>query len=154
MPLLTRKKLCFYTCLSVILFTGRGVSQHALQVSRRCVSQHALQVSNPTPSAELEGSHWGDFPSPHPGGKLRGLAWGWGSLQAHSQGGLQALTGESPGKHCWGTGVSQYALKQTQAQLTATAGGDTHPTGMHSCLTILTSYFVQGFKSRFIFIVN
>ena len=40
-------------------------------------------------------------PGPHPGGKLRGLAWGglqvhtWGrGLQAHTQGGLQAHTWE------------------------------------------------------------
>ena len=53
----------FLLHLSVILFTGGVVSQHALQV----VSQHALQVSRPTPR----------------GGKLRGI---WpGGLQAHTQ---------------------------------------------------------------------
>ena len=41
-------------------------------------------------------------PGPHPGGKLRGLAWG--GLQAHTWGSLQA--------HTWG--VSQHALRQTR----------------------------------------
>ena len=49
-------------------------------------------------------------PGPHPGGKLRGLAWGVsmptpkGGLHTHTQGGLQA--------HSCG-GVSQHALKHT-----------------------------------------
>ena len=56
------------------------VSQHALQV----VSQHALQVSRCTPKGEVEGSGLGGSPGPHPGGKLRGLAWG-GSQHALKQ---------------------------------------------------------------------
>ena len=53
------RKLCFYTCLSVILFMwGRGL----------VVSQHALQV---TPRGEVEGSGGptpgGGSPGPHPG---------------------------------------------------------------------------------------
>ena len=66
---LSLQRLCFYTCLSVILFTGGRVSQHALQV----VSQHALQVSRGCvyPSIPCR------FPGPHPrGGGLRGLARG------------------------------------------------------------------------------
>ena len=87
------RRLRFYTCLSVILFTegnGEGV-----------VSQHALQVSRPTPRWEVEGSSWEGSPGSHPEGKLT-----WGGLQAHTQG--------SPGPHpgvcvC----VSQHALRQT-----------------------------------------
>ena len=45
-------------------------------------------------------------------GEVRGS--GWGGVQAHTQG-----------------GVSQHALRQT-----ATAAGGTHPTGMHSCLSL------------------
>ena len=54
----------------------------------------------PHPGGKLRGLAWGS-PGPHPGGKLRGLAWGGGvsrpppgGLQAHTQGGLQA--------HTWG----------------------------------------------------
>ena len=57
------------------------------------VSQHALQVSRPTPMGKVEGSCMGGSPGPYPGGKLRGLAWGGGGLQAHTQGGLQAPVG-------------------------------------------------------------
>ena len=53
-------------------------------------------------------------PGPHPGGKLRDLAWG--CLQAHTSGGIPACTEAEP------------------PQLTATAAGGTHPTGMHSCI--------------------
>ena len=49
------------------------------------VSQHALQVSRPTPREEVEGSGLGGAPGPHPGGKLRGLAWA-GGLQVHTRG--------------------------------------------------------------------
>ena len=61
---------------------GGVVSQHALQV----VSQHAFQVSRGWwyPSTPCRS------PGPHPGGKLRGLAWG--GLQAH-------IGGVSPGPH-------------------------------------------------------
>ena len=54
-------------------------------------------------------------PTPKGGEDLRGLAGGM-----------------SPGPHPGGGGVSQHALRQTP-QLTATAAGGTHPTGMHSC---------------------
>ena len=90
--------------------TGGVVSQQALQV----VSQHALQVSGGWyPSMPCRS------PGPHPRGKLRGLTWGEGS----------------PGPH---RGVSQHALRQTPPQQTATAAGGMHPTGMHSCLELLS----------------
>ena len=125
------RRLCFYTCLSVRPqgVWGWVVSQHALQVSRRCipaclagfqevypsmpcrspggVSQHALQVSRPTPK-----------------GGARGV-WPRGGLQAHTQVSIQAHTGGLKA-HTW-RGVSQHALRQTP-QLTATAVGGTHPT--------------------------
>ena len=75
-------------------------------------------------------------PSPHPVGKLRGLArgvsrptTGTGSLQAHTWG------GGSPGPHLGRGCVSQDALRQNPPPppWTATAAGGTHPTGMHSC---------------------
>ena len=71
--------------LSVILFTG-GV-----------VSQHALQVSRPTPRGEVEGSGLGGSPGPHfggsPGPHLGGLqAHTWRGLQVHTQGGIPACT--------------------------------------------------------------
>ena len=79
------RRLCFYTCLSVILFTGRVVSQHALQqVSGGCLSQHALQVFRPTPKGELEGS------VPHTGGVS--MPTPRGSLQAHTRGGVSRPT--------------------------------------------------------------
>ena len=69
--------------VSVILFTGGGVSQHALQVTGGGgVFQHALQVSRPTPKGSLRGlargvsrptlggspgPNWGGSPGPHPG---------------------------------------------------------------------------------------
>ena len=62
------------------------------------VSQHALQVSRPTPRGEVEGSglggRGGGYPGPHPGGKLRCLAWGGGSLGPHPGGKLRGLAWE------------------------------------------------------------
>ena len=96
---------CVFTCVwhSVNRGGGRYPSMHALQVSvhRGMVSQYALQisyphpwgswgvwpwgVSRPTPRGEVEGSGLGGSPGPHPGRKLRGLAWV--GLQAHTKGG-------------------------------------------------------------------
>ena len=124
----------------------------------RGVSQHALQVSRPTPKGELEGSGWGDVfrptprgqvegsglggsPGPHPGGEVEGSGWGSpghttggvtrptpegvSRLTPRGVGGLQAHTGEEvyPSMH-WG---------RPPLHLMATAAGGTHPTGMHSC---------------------
>ena len=86
--------------------------------------------------AGLQG--WGWFPimpcrspGPHPGGSIRSLSGGVsrptprGEVVGSGQGGLQA--------HTWEGSISQHALRQTPPQLTATAAGGTHPTGMHSC---------------------
>ena len=64
-------------------------------VHRGVVSQHALQVSRPTPRGEVEGSALGGSPGPHPGGKLRDLAWG---VSRPTPGG----EGCSPGPHLGG----------------------------------------------------
>ena len=65
---------------------------------------------------EFEGSGLGGgSPGPHPGGKLRGLAWG-------------GVSRPTP------RGVSQHALRQTAPIADGSAAGGTHPTGMHSCL--------------------
>ena len=98
------RRLCFYTCLSVILFTvGRGwyPSMHCrwypsipCRSPRGVVSCHALQVSRPTPKGNFRGLAWGGFPGPHPGGEVEGS--GLGVLQAHTQ-------GRSPGPHPGGS---------------------------------------------------
>ena len=116
------------------------------------VSQHALQVSRPTLTGggEAEGSGQGASPGPHPRWKLRGLAEG--SLQVHTQeglqactlGGLQAHTWGSPGPHLGG-GVSRPTTREcipacTEADCPlpmATAWGSMYPTGMHSCFWLI-----------------
>ena len=83
------RRLCFYTCLSVILFTGGGVlSQHALQV----VSKHALQLR-------------GAIPACIAGGIPTCIAVGGGVLSQHalqvvSQHALQQGGGSAPGGAC------------------------------------------------------
>ena len=93
--------------VSVILFTGRGGIPAC------------LAGGIPACLAGL----WGVYPSmpcrfrgPQSRGGLEGSGWG----------------GVSPGPHPGGGGVSQHALRQTP-QLTSTAAGGTHPTGIHSC---------------------
>ena len=98
-------------------------------------------------------------PGPHLGGRLR--VWlGRGGLQAHTQGGLQAHTwgvsrptpggvsrptpGGSPGQHQGGSsgphlgGHPSIHWGRPPPPLTATAAGGTHPTGMHSCKTLIS----------------
>ena len=124
------RRLCFYTCLSVILFTGEGIPA----CSMPCRGWYA---SMPCRS-----------PGPHPRGKLRGLAGGGGGIQAHSQGevegsglgGLQVHTRGSPGPHQGGLQAHtqediQVCTEADTPQQMATAVGGTHPTGMHSCFT-------------------
>ena len=93
--------------VSVILFTGGVISQHALQV----VSQHALLVSKgwgwyPSMSCRFPGPHpggawvvWpGGSPGSHPGGKSRCLAWGVSRPTPGVK--LRGLAlGRSPGPH-------------------------------------------------------
>ena len=64
-------------------------------------------------------------PGPHTGGRLRGLARGFSRPTPSGD-----VSRPTPG------GVSQHALRQNPPpypQLTATAVGGTHPTGMNSC---------------------
>ena len=116
--------------VSVILFMGGVVSQHALQVSMgdgipTCLAggipaclAGLRGVSRPTPRWEVEGLLVRGVSRPTPGG----------SPGPH-QGGLQA--------HTWQV-VSQHALRQTppgavHAGRYGQQAGSTHPTGMHSC---------------------
>ena len=129
------------------------------------VSQHALQVSRPTPKEEVEGSGLGGSLGPHPGGKLRGLAGGRGSPGSHLGGGISRLTpggvsrptprgvsrptpGEVLQVHTQG-GFSRptpwgdiSACTEADPPSMATAAGGTHPTGMHSCSSVV----LVGFK--------
>ena len=73
----------------------------------------------------------GGSPGPHPGGRLR--VWPGGSP------GSPPVGVSRPKPRGVGVGVSQHAMRQTPPpQQAATAGGSTHPTGMHSCHTCYT----------------
>ena len=107
----------------------------------------------PHPGEKLRGLAWGGSPGPHPGGKLRSLTWGAsrptprGEVQGSGLGGLQAHTwGVS--RHKLGGGVSQHALRQTPPQQTATAADGTHPTGTHSCFRQKFMMFLQSVKGN------
>ena len=76
------RRLCFYMCLSVILFTG------GVYPSMPCRS----------PGGDVYPSMPCRFPGPHPGGKLRGLARGEGV----SRGGLKGVGVVAPGPHLGG----------------------------------------------------
>ena len=85
------------------------------------------------------------FPGPHPGGKLRGLAWVWVSRPTPRQ--VSRPTprrvsrptpgGSSPGPHPGGSPgphLGECIPACTEADfLMATAVGSTHPTGINSC---------------------
>ena len=160
------RKLCFYICLSVILFTGGWYpSMHGrfLSTGGWYFSMHC-RSPGPYPLGKLRGLAWGRGVSrPTPGGKLRGLAWG--GLQAHTQRGFQAHTwgsfqptpGGSPGPHLGGWWISQHALRQappTPSHQTATAAGSTHPTRMHSCSFLkISSYDYRYFSPVFIYFI-
>ena len=83
------RRLCFYTCLSVILFGGGGGGIPACLAAGLwggwgLYPQHALQVSRPTPKGKRGGSGKGGLQAHTQGG-----SWGvWpGGLQAHTLGG-------------------------------------------------------------------
>ena len=80
------------------------------------------------------------FPGSHPG-ELEGFGRGGvGGVQAHTQGEVEGSgLGGSPGPY-WGGSPGPHLGRCIPActeadppQLTATAAGGTHPTGMHSC---------------------
>ena len=130
--------LCFYTCLSVILFTRGGGASIPACIAVFCpqggvVSPHALQVSRSTSRGQVEGSGLvggGGSPGSHPGGKLRGLAWGE-VVSRPTPGGVSRPTPRG-----WGEWISQHALRQASPQQMATAVDGTYPTGIHSCFKI------------------
>ena len=103
--------------VSAILFTGRGwySSMH-----------YRWYPSMPCSRSPGGGGGWYPsmpcrFPGPHPGGKLRGLAWGglqvhtWGASRPTPRRVFRPTPGGSPGPHPGG--VSQHALRQTPRQL-------------------------------------
>ena len=117
------RRLCFYTCLSVILFGGEWYP------SMPCRSP------GPHPGGKLRGLAWG-VSRPTPGVELRGLAWG--GLQAHPGGCVSRPTPEGPQAHTRGVsrptpGGCIPACTKADTPQTATAVGGTHPTGMNSC---------------------
>ena len=127
--------------VSVILFTGRGVSRPTPRERLGGSGGGGIQA---TPRGEVEGSDWwslqactwGDLQAP-PGGDLQAHTQ-WGCLQAHTQGVVQAQAGV----------VSQHALRQTiPSQETATGVGGTQPTGMHSCYLLLLTRFMDALTS-------
>ena len=109
-------------------------------------------VSRPTPMGSLRGLAWevsgqhqggawgvwpGGSPGPHPGGSWG--VWPEGGCPGPHPGGVSRLTPRGLQAHTWG--VFEHALRQmppptTHPQLTATAAGGMHPTGMHFCLKI------------------
>ena len=94
--------------VSVILFTGGdGITA--------CIAGLQAHTQGEVGESGLEGA-----PGPHPGGKLRGLAWG--GLQAHTWRVSRPTRGGSPDPHRGGLQVHPLPQKKT------------HPTGMHSCL--------------------
>ena len=121
-------KVKFYTCLSVILFTGGLLSQHALQV----VSQHALQQGVCAIPACIAG---GIPACPAAGGVC---SWGVPAPGGSAPGGLPCR-GPAPGR-----GV------EAPRKQTATVADGTHPTGMHSCLHIQLK---KGQKEKTLFMI-
>ena len=103
-----------YVFTRVCLSTGGVVSQHALQVS-----------------------------SPHPGGKLRGLAWG--GISRPTPRGVSRSTprGVYPSMH-WGR----------RPPPTATAAGGTHPSGMHSCHHSFCSSLLPNYGTKLFWMVG
>ena len=95
--------------VSVILFTGGVLSQHALQV----VSQHALQQGGLLLGGCL-----------FHGGSAPGGVCSWG--------GCLLGGGSAPGGVPAAGGSVEPPRKQT-----ATVADGTHPTGMHSCLRMI-----------------
>ena len=127
------RRLCFYTCLSVILFTGWGCLCPGL--GGRLGS--GFGVSRPTPTGEVGGGLARGVSRPTPRGEVGGSGQGCpgahpGGVQAHVQGvGAQAHT-RGIKAQVWGVYPSMHCGRYTPQQM-ATAAGGTHPTGMHSC---------------------
>ena len=140
------RRLCFYTCLSVILFTRGGGFSTPTPGGGWGVWPGGSPGSHPG-GGRLGGSGHGGSPGPHPGGEVEGS--GQGSPGPHPKGGwgvwlggVQVQTqGVYPSMH-WG---------RHPPQQTATAAGSTHPTGMHYSIVLIwflpasdTSLLVQS----------
>ena len=136
--------------VSVILFTVGGGGYPSMHCrwypSMPCrsrggvLSQHALQVSRPTPMREVEGSGQGGLQAHTQGGSWGD--WPGGSPGPHPGKGVSRPTpGGSPGPHLGGSpgphpGGCIHAC--TEADLPdGYCWGGTHPTGMHSCLSVI-----------------
>ena len=145
--------LCFYTCLSVILFTRGGGASIPACIAVFCpqggvVSPHALQVSRSTSRGQVEGSGLvGGVSRLTPRGQVEGSGLGGGSLQAHTRGVSRPTPGgfsrptpgggvSRPTPRGWGEWISQHALRQASPEQMATAVDGTYPTGIHSCFKI------------------
>ena len=104
---------------------------------------------------EVGESGWGCL-GPGPRGRLGGLARGMS--RPRPRGRLGDLAGGCPGLHpgggvqaqAWGC-VSQHALRQTPPQQTATAAGNTHSTGMHSCFHYVCKFFEVDLTNIFFY---
>ena len=95
------RRLCFYTCLSFCSQGRCGIPACIAGGIPACLAAGGWYPSIPC-----------RFPGPHPGGKLRGLAWG-GVSRPTPEGGVSRPTwGRSPGPHL-GSGVFHHALRQT-----------------------------------------
>ena len=153
-PPASLRRLCCYTSLSVILFTGGGGGIPAC-LAGGIPTGFRGEAVYPSMPCRFPGPHpreslrhlvgEGGSPGPHPGGSWG--VWSGGGLQAHTQGGrLRGLTGGSPDPHLGGFsrptpgrgspgphlgGLSRPTLRQTP--LTATAVGSMYSSGMHSC---------------------
>ena len=118
------RRSCFYTCLS---FCPRGAGWYP---SMPCRS------TDPHPGGRLRGLAWGGSPGPHPGGEAGGSSLG-GSPGPHPGGSWGVWPGGSPGPHLGGCISQDPAFTEADTPLPqqmATAAGGMHPTGMDSCL--------------------
>ena len=109
------RRLCFYRCLSVILFTGRGwyPSMHcrwypSMPCSRSpeggwgWYSSMPCRFPGPHPGGgKMRGIWPGGSQGPHQGGKVRGI-WPGGSPGPHPKGGLRGIWPGSLQAHTWG----------------------------------------------------
>ena len=108
--------------VSVILFTGGWYPSMPCSRSLGGGIPACLAGLQAHTQGEVEGV-WslGGSPGPHPGRRLRGLAWGRGVSRPKPSGGIPACT-------------------EAETPPMATAVGAMHPTGMHSCYHLQTKF--------------
>ena len=122
---------CPQTKFAKVMFLHLSVSH---SVHRGVVSEHALQVLSQHALQQVSGGWYPSmpcrFPGPHPRGKLREIT--------------QGVSRPTPGGVC-SRGVPAVGRGVWRPPVTATAGGGTHPTGMHSCFQLfLFGWHVGG----------